>query len=183
MPASRKECAANPATKMMSLHDESISARDYARLRELVYTVAGINLGTEKKTMLESRIKRRLKVLNFDSYSQYCDCLFAHQGRKDEIPHLIDVVTTNKTDFYREPRHFDFLTATAIPDLLSQSRLTAPLLVWSAGCSSGEEPYTLAIVLSEYGKPIPISASESWPRMFAPPCWPKPIRAFTQVTL
>jgi chemotaxis protein methyltransferase CheR len=105
--------------------------------------------------MLESRIKRRLKVLNFASYGQYCDYLFGLQGLKDEIPHLIDVVTTNKTDFFREPRHFDFLTATAIPDLLSQNRLGAPLLVWSAGCSSGEEPYTLAIVLSEYGETHP----------------------------
>ena len=148
-------CAANPAINTMSLHDESLSTRDYSRICNLVYTEAGIHLGTGKKTMLESRIKRRLKALSFASYGQYCDYVFGRQGLKDEIPHLIDVVTTNKTDFYREPRHFDFLTTNALPDLLSQNRLGAPLLVWSAGCSSGEEPYTLAIVLSEYAETHP----------------------------
>jgi chemotaxis protein methyltransferase CheR len=60
-------------------------------------------------------------------------------------------VTTNKTDFFREPRHFDFLTATAVPEFLASHAARRPLLVWSAACSTGEEPYTLAMVLSEYG--------------------------------
>ncbi len=136
----------------MSVHDESISARDYARLCGLIYREAGIALGSEKKTMLEVRIKRRLKVLNLASYGCYCDYLFSHEGLKDEITHLIDVVTTNKTDFFREPRHFEFLTARALPDLCARNRSGRPLLVWSAGCSTGEEPYTLAMVLSEYAQ-------------------------------
>jgi len=86
----------------MSVHDETISGRDYARLCELIYAQAGIALGKERKTMLEVRIKRRLKVLELHSYSEYCDYLFGHEGLKDEIVHLIDVVTTNKTDFFRE---------------------------------------------------------------------------------
>ena len=129
-----------------------MSARDYTRLCHLIYAEAGIHLGPEKKTMLEARIRRRLKILNLDAYGQYCDYLFGHQGLKDEILHLIDVVTTNKTDFFREPKHFDFLTATALPDLCSRHGTGRPLLIWSAGCSSGEEPYTLAMVLSEYGQ-------------------------------
>jgi len=60
------------------------------------------------------------------------------------------VVTTNKTDFFREPKHFDFLVAQALPELTGQNAYGRPLVVWSAGCSTGEEPYTLAIVLSEY---------------------------------
>ena len=75
----------------------------------LIYDEAGIHLGTESKTMLEVRIKRRLKILNLHSYSEYCDYLFGHIGLKDELIHLIDVVTTNKTDFFREPGHFDYL--------------------------------------------------------------------------
>ena len=134
----------------MSVRDETISGRDYARLRELIYAEAGIHLGTERKTMLEMRIKRRLKILNLDSYGTYCDYLFGHSGLKNEITHLIDVVTTNKTDFFREPRHFDFLVERALPELQSLNGGGRPLLVWSAGCSTGEEPYTLAIVLSEY---------------------------------
>jgi chemotaxis protein methyltransferase CheR len=139
----------------MSANDENMSARDYARLCELIYREAGIHLGSGKKTMLEARIKRRLKVLNLTAYRQYCDYLFGQQGLKDEIPHLIDVVTTNKTDFFREPKHFDFLTATALPDLTARNSTGRPLVIWSAGCSSGEEPYTLAIVLSEYTQTHP----------------------------
>jgi chemotaxis protein methyltransferase CheR len=74
---------------------------------------------------------------------------------KDEIVHLIDVVTTNKTDFFRESRHFDYLTTSALPDLVARNRMSRPLLIWSAGCSTGEEPYTLAIVLSEYAEKNP----------------------------
>ena len=139
----------------MSAHNESISARDYTRLCDLIYREAGINLGAEKQTMLEARIKRRLKALELASYKDYCETLFGQQRPKDEILHLIDVVTTNKTDFFREPRHFDFLTARALPDLTARNRAGRPLLLWSAGCSTGEEPYTLAMVLSEYAQTHP----------------------------
>jgi chemotaxis protein methyltransferase CheR len=134
----------------MIAHDEALSSRDYARLCELIYAKAGIHLGAGKQTMLEVRIKRRLKALNLTSYGQYCDYLFEQKGQKQELVSFIDVVTTNKTDFFREPKHFDFLVAKALPDLTSSSPGGPPLLFWSAGCSTGEEPYTLAIVLSEY---------------------------------
>jgi len=133
----------------MSAQDESISGRDYARLCQLIYTEAGIHLGTAKRTMLEVRIKRRLRDLSLHSYSQYCDYLFGHKGMKEEISHLIDVVTTNKTDFFRESAHFDFLTEKALPEFVERSS-GRQFLIWSAGCSTGEEPYTMAIVLSEY---------------------------------
>ncbi|MGD0481224.1 MAG: protein-glutamate O-methyltransferase CheR [Terracidiphilus sp.] len=131
--------------------EEFISSRDYSRLRELVYDQAGINLGSERRTMLEGRIRRRLKDLAIHSYGEYCDYLFSGEGLRDELVHLIDVVTTNKTDFFREPRHFEFLTTTAVPEFLASNAARRPLLVWSAACSTGEEPYTLAMVLSEYG--------------------------------
>jgi chemotaxis protein methyltransferase CheR len=133
----------------MSERDEHISSRDYARLCELIYAEAGIHLGTEKKTMLEVRIKRRLKILKLDTYGQYCDYLFGHKGLKDEITHLIDVVTTNKTDFFRESRHFDFLADRALPEFMERNG-GRPFVIWSAGCSTGEEPYTMTIVLSEF---------------------------------
>ena len=139
----------------MNVHEETISAKDYKRLCDLIYREAGIHLNADKKTMLEARVKRRLKVLDIASYKLYCDYLFGHQGLKEEILHLIDVVTTNKTDFFREPQHFDFLTARALPDLTARNRSGMPLLIWSAGCSTGEEPYTLAIVLSEYARSHP----------------------------
>lgn len=129
----------------MNDRDETISTRDYSRLRQLIYDEAGIALGSGRKTMLEVRIKRRLKELAIPSYGEYCDYVFSQKGIESELESLIDVVTTNKTDFFREPRHFEQLTGMALPDLTSN-----PLLVWSAGCSTGEEPYTLAMVLSEY---------------------------------
>lgn len=139
----------------MSNHDETISSVDFSRLRRLIHEQSGINLSSDKKTMLELRIKRRLRSLNLKSYAQYCEYLFAHDCRKEEIVQLIDVVTTNKTDFFREPVHFQFLVEKALPDLLARNRMETAFLVWSAGCSTGEEPFTLAMVLNEYGHSHP----------------------------
>jgi chemotaxis protein methyltransferase CheR len=134
----------------MSTHDEFISSRDYTRLCDLIYQQAGIHLGSTKKTMLEARIKHRLKDLDLASYSQYCDYLFERKGLREELVNLIDVITTNKTDFFREPAHFNYLVDKALPDLVERNVPGRVFLFWSAGCSTGEEPYTLAIVLSEF---------------------------------
>ncbi len=134
----------------MQNRDEVISGPDYSRLCRLVYDQAGIALGGGRKTMLEVRIKRRLKDLALTSYREYCEYLFSHRGLKEELHHFIDVVTTNKTDFFREPRHFEYLTSRALPELMSANPNRRMLSFWSAGCSTGEEPYTLAMVLSEY---------------------------------
>jgi len=141
--------------RIMIANDESISAADYDRLRDLIYREAGITLNLDKKTMVEARIKRRLKVLELETYSQYCDYLFGHRGHDDELHHFIDVITTNKTDFFRESKHFDYLATYALPEMLARNRSARPLLFWSAGCSTGEEPYTLAIVLLEYAQRHP----------------------------
>jgi chemotaxis protein methyltransferase CheR len=134
----------------MSGRDSSISTRDYTRLCDLIYQEAGIALGAGKRTMLEVRIKRRLKSLNLTSYGEYCDALFSQKGMHEEIVSLIDVVTTNKTDFFRESTHFDFLVERTLPEWVgANAGLQFP--IWSAGCSTGEEPYTMAMVLSEYG--------------------------------
>ncbi len=138
----------------MNAHEESISGRDYARLCKLIYAEAGIALSAEKKTMLEGRIKRRLKVLNLQTFGEYCDYLFGNAGLKDEIVPLIDVVTTNKTDFFREPAHFQFLIEKALPTF-TERFAGKQFTIWSAGCSSGEEPYTMAIVLDEYAQNHP----------------------------
>ena len=134
----------------MSSCEEVLSNPDFSRLCDLIYREAGIALNSDKKTMLEVRVKRRVKDLSLSSYSQYCDYLFTRHRQQEEIVHLIDVVTTNKTDFFREPKHFNFLVDKVLPQRDSRFESTRPFQVWSAGCSTGEEPYTLAMVLSEY---------------------------------
>ena len=134
----------------MSYREARISNADFGRLRRLIYDVSGINLSNEKKTMLELRIKRRVRTLNLNSFAEYCEYLFGPRGQKEEVVHLIDVVTTNKTDFFREAGHFELLAQRVIPDVWAGNPSGGQLLVWSAACSTGEEPYTLAMVLSEY---------------------------------
>ena len=92
----------------MPVREETLSKADFERLRDLIYQEAGINLGVDKKTMMEIRLKRRLRSLELASLGEYCDRIFGRNGLEHELVHLIDVITTNKTDFFREPGHFDF---------------------------------------------------------------------------
>jgi chemotaxis protein methyltransferase CheR len=136
----------------MSSREETLSNSDFARLRSFIYAESGINLNAEKQTMLELRIKRRLRALSLTSFSAYCDLLFDQQGQKEEIVHFLDVVTTNKTDFFREPDHFEYLVQKALPEIIARKGTVSQIVVWSAGCSTGEEPYTLAMVMSEFAQ-------------------------------
>lgn len=128
------------------VREDHLSRRDFDRVRALVREQCGIQLAPEKHTMVEVRLRRRLRALGHSTYGEYCDFLFA-PGSRDELVSLIDVITTNKTDFFRESNHFDFLMQRVLPEFGGNS---APFLIWSAACSSGEEPYTMAMVLSEY---------------------------------
>ncbi len=141
-----------PVAQAHAIEEEGLSSRDFTRLRELIHVETGICLSPEKKTMVEVRLKRRLRILNMATYNDYCEFVFGRKGMKEELIHLIDVITTNKTDFFREPAHFEFLAQKALPELAVNGR---PFLAWSAGCSSGEEPYTMAMVLSEFAESHP----------------------------
>ena len=127
-----------------------LSAEAYRTLAALVYQHSRIRLGPDKQPMLANRLRKRLRALGLLSYDDYCAVLRSAQG-PDEIEHLVDLISTNHTRFFREPEHFTFLTGRILPELVP--RLAAegsPLRVWSAAASSGEEPYTIAIVLAEY---------------------------------
>lgn len=135
------------------LRDDSIPPGDFTRLSRLIQERCGIKMPPHKKSMLETRLRKRLRKLGLDSFKAYGQYLFdpAHHDR--EWVQLVDVVTTNKTDFFREPLHFDFLCREALPNLLGPAgdRLQQrPLRIWSTACSTGEEPYTLAMVLAEF---------------------------------
>lgn len=128
-----------------------MSEGDFRRLGNLVETVCGIRMPDSKKTLLQSRISKRLKELEIDSFRDYCKLVKSPEGMEVELVHLIDAVTTNKTEFFREPQHFDYLVRSALPELAASGvGVAKDLKLWSAGCSSGEEPYTLAMVLSEF---------------------------------
>ncbi len=105
-----------------------------------------------KKTMLTARLTKRLRALRIGTFAEYYEYVSSPEGLSEELVHMIDMVTTNKTDFFREPVHFDFLTQTAVPAIEKLRRVSdlKKLNIWSAGCSSGEEPYTMAMTLSEY---------------------------------
>ncbi|MGE5498148.1 MAG: CheR family methyltransferase [Syntrophothermus sp.] len=135
----------------------SLSANEFERLSKFIYMNCGIKMPPTKKIMLEARLRKRLKDLSLETFSSYCDYLFSKNGMENEMIHMIDVVTTNKTDFFREPNQFTFLTENALPEMVEAigCGIKRKLKVWSAGCSTGEEPYTLAIVLSEFGENYP----------------------------
>ena len=126
--------------------------KEFNQFSSFIYEQVGIQLPPTKKTMLEARLQKRLKQLGLATFEEYRKYVFSPEGQHAELVHLIDVVTTNKTDFFREPGHFAYLTQKAIPAILQHRgvRPSEPVRVWSAGCSSGEEPYTLAMVLAEF---------------------------------
>lgn len=138
-----------------------LSDDEFNKLSSFIYKESGIRLPPVKKVMLQCRLQKRLRDLNLHSFKEYCDYLFSKDGVDSEIIHMLDVVSTNKTDFFREPTHFDFLTE----HILSEYYRTVKgksFKVWSAGCSSGEEPYTLAIVLSEFAEKHPSFDFSIW---------------------
>jgi len=132
----------------------SMSSREFASLSRFIYEQCGIKMPEGKKTMLEGRLQKRLRVLGMKSFAQYVDYLFQPDGNNDELVQMIDHVTTNKTDFFREPDHFDYLQNKVLPEWWAKYG-TRRLMLWSAGCSTGQEPYTLAMVLQEFaaGRP------------------------------
>jgi chemotaxis protein methyltransferase CheR len=133
-----------------------MSEKTFDRLSEFIHNFCGIKMPPAKKTMLEGRLRKRLRALGMRSFEEYCKFALDGKGGQSEYIHMIDVVTTNKTDFFRESGHFDYLVEKVLPELL-QSRGSGGgtrINVWSAGCSTGEEPYTLAMVLSEFSERI-----------------------------
>ncbi len=120
---------------------------DFERLRQLVNEHTGIKLSDHKQEMLYSRLSRRLRALNLNSFSNYYKLLQTDGG--EELVHFINAVTTNLTAFFREPHHFKLLEEVLLPQLLVKKQATRRLRIWSAGCASGEEAYSIAMVVKE----------------------------------
>lgn len=133
------------------INTRPLGDREFKRFSEFIEAHCGIRMPATKKTMLEARLQKRLRNLGMDSFRAYCDFLLSPEGIKNELVPMIDVVTTNKTDFFREPVHFDFLNKNILVKI-GVSGISRKLRVWSAGCSSGEEPYTLAMILQDFAE-------------------------------
>jgi chemotaxis protein methyltransferase CheR len=133
-----------------------LSANDFQRLSAFIEERTGIRMPPAKKTLLESRLSRRVQDLGMSGFSEYC--VHVLEGNDpEEIVQLLDRITTNKTDFFREAQHFELLVGRALPALAAQhgAGTLRELRLWSAGCSTGEEPYTLAMVLAEAAERSP----------------------------
>ncbi len=142
---------------------ENMSRKTFKRFSEFIRGELGIKMPDVKQTMLQARLQKRLRKLGMNTFDDYYDYVFSPQGMAGELANMIDVVTTNKTDFFREPKHFDYLSQVVLPRFVKKYRIgDAPrsrepgpglqrvFKAWSVGCSSGEEPYTLAMVLNDF---------------------------------
>lgn len=133
----------------------AMTDKEFKRLSEFIHTEVGIKLPFSKKVMVEARLQKRLRQLGKAGYRDYYEYLFSPEGLDEELVQLIDVITTNTTEFFREPRHFEIMTGQTLPLWRNQYGTGRPFRLWSAGCSTGEEPYTLCIVLSEFAARSP----------------------------
>ncbi len=126
--------------------DYEMSNRDFKQIAAMLYADAGIYLPESKATLVYSRLAKRLRKLNLDSFQDYCDLVGAPEGAEERREKL-SALTTNVTRFFREPHHFEHLKAHVLPAMLTAARRGAKARLWSAACSSGQEPYSIALTL------------------------------------
>ena len=133
-----------------------ITDREFHHFRALVLQQTGISLGDSKRQLVCSRLGKRLRHYGYSTFSQYYDHLVERDPDGEELVRMINAITTNKTDFFREAHHFEFIRSGILPGLVSDAGTGGGrrLRVWSAGCSSGEEPYSIALMVME-GLPRP----------------------------
>ncbi|MFN3844946.1 MAG: CheR family methyltransferase [Paracoccaceae bacterium] len=128
---------------MTPVKDVVLSNRDFSRIAQLVNDIAGIVLADAKRPLVHSRLMRRLHALDLPDFATYADFICGNES-EDERRELISAVTTNVTSFFREQHHFETLTSKILPSLIARAQSGGRVRIWSAGCSSGEEPYSIA---------------------------------------
>lgn len=133
-------------------HGQQLSDADYRFLRDLIHARSGITLGDHKQRLVQGRLQRRLRQLGLASFAAYCERV--RENPEPEMDALLSAVSTNVTRFFRESHHFDYLARELLPQWLQAS---GRIRIWSAGCATGEEAYTLAMILEqavrEHGRP------------------------------
>jgi chemotaxis protein methyltransferase CheR len=129
------------------LHEYEFSDRDFQRVRRMVYQHTGIALSESKRQLVYGRLSRRLRALHLQAFDTYLQRV--EEGDAEELQNFCNAITTNLTSFFRENHHFEFIARQLLPALEVQNRDSRRLRIWSAGCSTGEEPYSIAMVLLE----------------------------------
>lgn len=132
----------------------AMSSETFGLFSEYIQEELGIKMHENKQVMLQARLMKRLRALGIGTYEEYYDYLFSEEGHSLELPFFVHQVTTNKTDFFREPAHFQYMTEQALPLLLKENSYSHrnPLSIWSSACSTGEEPYTLSMVTADFAE-------------------------------
>lgn len=143
-----KSAQASTAKKRDYLVDGEfpLTKDDFRQIAGIAYSDAGIDLGEAKASLVYSRLTKRLRALRLESFRSYCE-LLSHEGSEGERAQMVAALTTNVTRFFREQHHFEHLKAHVIAPLVSAARAGAPVRIWSAACSSGEEPYSIALTI------------------------------------
>ena len=128
-----------------------IKPNELNRLIKIVYNNFGINLNEKKKLLIESRLSSTIKAKNFSNFTEYINYL-ENNTNQISLIELVDKISTNHTYFFREPNHFEFLEKKLLPKMINQMSQSGEkeIRIWSAGCSSGEEPYTIAMIINEH---------------------------------
>jgi chemotaxis protein methyltransferase CheR len=135
------------ATKVGAVHQEfNMGEEDFARLAKLAESEIGIHFAPSKQALLYSRLAKRLRLLQLQSFQQYVELVFSEEG-KAERRQMLDLLTTNVTRFFREPHHFEHLKTKILPGAIDRLKRKGKLRIWSAGCSSGQEPYSIALTI------------------------------------
>lgn len=134
-----------------------LSDKDFQKISEYITTTYGIQLPSNKKIMLESRLYKRMRKLGIESFKEYTAYVFSDKGKQQELTQMVDEVTTNKTEFFRENTCMEYLIETALPELVSKygAGFKDTCRIWSSACSSGQEPYTIAMILNEWADKNP----------------------------
>lgn len=132
---------------MLEKTEFAFSNQEFERVKVLIGERTGIHITEDKKALVYARITRRLRALKLKNFADYFHVL--QSDSKDETQQFINAVTTNLTSFFREQHHFDFLSEEFVPKIVEQNKKRKAINIWSAGCSSGEEVYSIAITLAE----------------------------------
>ena len=134
-----------------------ITESEFEKLRQLIYERAGISLNDSKRELLCARLSKRVRELGLSSFDEYYDYVIEGDESGQELTVMLNCISTNKTEFFREKQHFEYLLDHILPELRERIG-EQPLRIWSAGCATGEEPYSLAMTLHQDAGTDPVNA-------------------------